>query len=272
MKTNKHLIFNHVKKGFPCLNCDSVIPVSNKANLYCSNQCRDTASLVRYIRSCQREEGKLKDPEVLYAIQIRFAHLFSGTYNRKERYIPQKTREAVIKRDNGLCVKCGSTGDEIDHISGSSCEMENLQLLCNKCHIIKTKKNLVEMTPNHERFEEFNNFKNAIRKRVEASPPKRICDDDLTWKETWRNIFNDRQKFIKTQILFEPEREMFVLFVVSMVHLGMNNREIADQLNTLNIPTLSNKGEWTSKKLRGFLRNQGIKKLINENEVFWKAV
>lgn len=51
------------------------------------------------------------------------------------RQIPARLRQAVLKRDGGSCMKCGSTRDlEIDHVipiaKGGLTVMENLQVLC----------------------------------------------------------------------------------------------------------------------------------------------
>jgi hypothetical protein len=55
------------------------------------------------------------------------------------RYIPDKVRTAVMARDNGRCVWCGSPDDiEFDHIipvsRGGSPEIDNIQLLCRSCN------------------------------------------------------------------------------------------------------------------------------------------
>lgn len=53
-------------------------------------------------------------------------------------------KRAVIERDGGRCVKCGSTDKlEVDHkvpiLGGGSDDFGNLQTLCRKCHQCKTK-------------------------------------------------------------------------------------------------------------------------------------
>lgn len=49
---------------------------------------------------------------------------------------------AVKERDR-VCVKCGAEGTDVDHIipvrKGGQTEMDNLQLLCNPCHIEKSR-------------------------------------------------------------------------------------------------------------------------------------
>ena len=57
----------------------------------------------------------------------------------KRKHIPKAIREAVFKRDNYCCVKCGSTKNlEVDHkvplANGGTNEMANLQTHCRDCN------------------------------------------------------------------------------------------------------------------------------------------
>ena len=57
----------------------------------------------------------------------------------KRKPIPKAVRDAVFKRDNYCCVKCGSTKNlEVDHkvslANGGTNEMANLQTLCQDCN------------------------------------------------------------------------------------------------------------------------------------------
>src|SRR5262249_29900336 len=119
---------------FPCPNCNQPIRV---AELFCSELCKQEAKFVRYVRACGRD-GRDKQPDVQEAIRIRLAIILGGGYPEKERQIDKSIRKAIIERDKGRCKNCGNPGDQIDHISGSSNELENLQLLCRKCHNQKT--------------------------------------------------------------------------------------------------------------------------------------
>lgn len=48
-------------------------------------------------------------------------------------------RKAVIQRDRGLCVLCGSKGTDVDHIvRGMDHSLANLRLLCRSCHMKRT--------------------------------------------------------------------------------------------------------------------------------------
>ena len=50
-----------------------------------------------------------------------------------------KIRARVLKRDGGLCVKCGASANQVDHIGRSdNHRTENLQSLCFRCHQKKT--------------------------------------------------------------------------------------------------------------------------------------
>ena len=57
----------------------------------------------------------------------------------KRKPIPKSLRDAVFKRDNYCCVKCGSTKNlEIDHdeslANGGTDNIDNLQTLCRDCN------------------------------------------------------------------------------------------------------------------------------------------
>ena len=57
----------------------------------------------------------------------------------KRKHIPKAVREAVFKRDNYRCVKCGSTRNlEIDHkvslANGGTNHIDNLQTHCRDCN------------------------------------------------------------------------------------------------------------------------------------------
>lgn len=52
-------------------------------------------------------------------------------------------RERILIRDNHLCRMCGKFGNHVDHINGRAeyagdYRDENLQVLCAKCHSLKT--------------------------------------------------------------------------------------------------------------------------------------
>ncbi len=58
---------------------------------------------------------------------------------RKRKRVPRDVREAVFRRDGGLCVECGDNFDlQYDHIipwsRGGADSVENLQLLCSRCN------------------------------------------------------------------------------------------------------------------------------------------
>ena len=57
----------------------------------------------------------------------------------KRKPIPKAVRDAVLKRDNYCCVKCGSTKNlEVDHkvslANGGTDHIDNLQTLCRDCN------------------------------------------------------------------------------------------------------------------------------------------
>jgi 5-methylcytosine-specific restriction endonuclease McrA len=175
----------------PCLNCDQPTPpVSGQAKLYCSEECAEEAKTVRYVRGCIRD-GRIEKPDVREAVQIRLAIVVGGGYPEKERHVPPATRKAVIERDGGLCKQCGRPGTDVDHIEGSSNEMENLQLLCRACHNKKTITGFVPMSPEHREKA------NELHARINARKPMRPCDDDQRWMALYPQIQAERRAALK---------------------------------------------------------------------------
>jgi hypothetical protein len=103
---------------YACLNCDEeVILDTAPYKLHCSEGCSQEAEL--HLRRCTKD-GRIHEPDVAEAIQIRLAAVMADGYPKQARCIPPKIRAAVIARDNGQCRACGGPGTEIDHINGSS--------------------------------------------------------------------------------------------------------------------------------------------------------
>lgn len=183
---------------FSCVNCEQVFAVSGAARLYCSPRCHQDAQLVRYVRACIKD-GRMNDPLVRDAIRIRFAFAYSkkGYYDEKARHITPEKRQQVIELDKGLCRLCGAAGTEIDHISGDSDDLENLQLLCHDCHSEKTQANMIPITPEHERYGEILARKSELRSRIEASTPLRPCDDEANWNDIYKELMTKQRQLLK---------------------------------------------------------------------------
>lgn len=170
---------------FVCLNCGERLLSPTSPKLYCSVGCSQEAELVRYARRCIKD-GRIERPDVLEAIRIRLAHIMAGGYHKQERHIPPDVRQVVIARDKGRCCICGQPGTEIDHIDGSSSKLENLQLLCNRCHNKKTHANIVEVHAGDKGYETIKAKYDLFWERVETRHPMRICDDEEDWKGLYR--------------------------------------------------------------------------------------
>ena len=179
---------------FPCLNCDQPVTLTNIVKLYCSDLCKDEASFVRYFRAC-RSDGRNNQPDVKDALLIRMAHILRGGYKERERRLPRATRRAVFERDKGLCQKCGQPGTDIDHVEGSSNELENLQLLCKCCHNEKTKSKLVPLpSEGEEGGAEVHAKLGGLLFRVHSLTPQRACDNEETWNTLSRQVTSERRK------------------------------------------------------------------------------
>lgn len=182
---------NVTNPRWTCLNCDRSF-ASSKAKLFCAELCRDVARLVRYVRAC-RADGRADQPDVQDAIRIQLAHVLAGGYPRLRRQVPLNIRALVIARDEGRCQVCGGVGTEIDHIDGSSNELENLQLLCHDCHVEKTKSRLRVILPMDQRYSEYAKKAAELKRRFEARKPLRLCDDHERWNGASRVLLAERR-------------------------------------------------------------------------------
>ena len=177
-----------------CQNCDAQLTLqqARRGKLFCSEKCQQTAKTVRYGRATLRDGRYKRDPLVRQAIDIRIAIILGGGYPEKARALSPEQREAIFTRDGRRCRLCGSPATDIDHIAGSSSDPENLQALCKPCNMAKARANFRSATP-EEAAEG-----NAIRARITAERPVRLCDDEKKWDELWREIASEQRKFAST--------------------------------------------------------------------------
>ena len=181
---NRHFLDDH------CANCLQRLPEDVEA-LVCSSWCSEIAAHVRYMRRVFRD-GRVNDPDVREAIQIRNAFLLVGGYGALDRTLRPAVRTEVKVRDGGRCRQCGRPGTEIDHIAGSSGGLDNLQLLCAECHRAKTAENMVPTTP-HER----SLLTALFQTRVVPDEPTLLADDEVTWQSAWQSLRSARKKRVR---------------------------------------------------------------------------
>ncbi len=178
----------------PCLNCDSTLSEDRRSPyLFCSTKCRQTSGYIRYYRRALAD-GRIDHEDVREALLIRGAFILAGGYPEAARRIPSTLRAQVVKRFGGLCAKCGRPGGEIDHIRGSSNDLENLQLLCRPCHVEKTKHSLIpiEDLPPDAKAVAIQEME-RIEVRIYALNPLRICDDEANWPSRYKQVAAERR-------------------------------------------------------------------------------
>jgi len=175
---------------FHCPNCDDITGLQ----LFCSTLCKDEAKYVRYFRACI-DDGRSEKRDVQAALRTRLAHILGGGYSERLRWLSKTTRQAVIARDKGLCVKCGQIGDQIDHIRGNSGDLSNLQLLCRACHQIKTESSFVSISraSHPAAFAK----RDGLLLRVYAIRPELACDDYANWEVFSKSIRASRRKLMR---------------------------------------------------------------------------
>ena len=236
---------------FPCVNCESPIPWSRNKKIYCKDFCKEEAKGVRWFRSCH-SRGIQNNPDVRRAMKTRLAHLNTGGYISLGRRIPEKTREVVYHKYQGMCAICGITAimGEIDHISGSDNDISNLQYLCKACHQNKTQSNIKRVQHDDPRAKEIDDYNKAFFQRVFSKNPKN-CDNHETWTAQEKELRSHRkiEYFKSLAPILSP-----------MVESGMNNKAIRHSLNEMEIPTISGYCRWskdsTRELIQSFLTNQ----------------
>ena len=178
-----------------CLQCDEELVPMSKPRLYCGMACEQEAEIVRYIRRCSKD-GRLEQPDVQDAIQIRLAHIVAGGYDKNARKLSKEQRTEVVVRSDGLCVVCGKPGIEIDHIKGPSDDQANLQLLCKDCHDQKTFANIVPVRKGSPEYKRIKVIFDRVFNSAESKNPKRPCHDEVTWPTKWREYQKSRSHFV----------------------------------------------------------------------------
>lgn len=171
---------------FHCANCSVIF---EDVKLFCGPLCNEEASWVRYVRRC-RADGRDRDPKVKEAITIKLAHILGGGYNKAARRVTSGVRQLVMESDGGRCQICDGPGEEIDHISGSSNDLANLQLLCDACHNKKTVASFRRITK-ESHPEEWAKAQ-WLRKRAAAAEPLLLCDSE-SWDSIQRELMSTRR-------------------------------------------------------------------------------
>ncbi len=186
-----------------CANCDS-FGVTPKSPLYCSERCSQAAGLVRYIRGCRRDGRDLK-ADVQEAIRTRMAMVLGGGYPEQARRVPTEVRRLVFDRAHGHCEECGreldfdqSGGDPdavatIQHVDGNSSDPSNLKAFCRHCNTVDAQSKFVPVEPGSAEAE----FAAELRIRWLSEDPIRLCDDDLHWKDIWRDLTSEAKLVIE---------------------------------------------------------------------------
>lgn len=173
----------------PCANCGSSCPGRSP---FCGQYCKALAEYVRTCRRWLRDAARQDDPQYLYALDVRLAFLHNEylghgrVYDEAARYLTPAQKAAIRERDGGLCVQCGRPGAEVDHISSSSDDPTNLQLLCLDCHHAKTRQAMVPITDPGEQAR-IRQLHTELSRRIDCSRPTKVCDNEQTWAKAWRS-------------------------------------------------------------------------------------
>ena len=191
----------HVPVEFECLNCAEKFTVTERPKIFCTTRCANDAKLVRYVRAASAD-GRIDKPDVRQAIQVKFGFaLADAEYDEKARYVSPERRAEVIARDQGNCRKCGKPGTDIDHIKGDSGDLDNLQLLCQLCHLEKTITNMTPIADDEKKQERKARY-TQLMIRIQAKNPLRICDNETDWesgfyhpavRERWATMMETRK-------------------------------------------------------------------------------
>jgi len=173
-----------------CVECEKTVRLTGYPRVYCSDKCRQVLKLVHYGRRVYRD-GRIEDPLVRDAIQMRIAHILGGGYHETERKLTPQTRKAVLGRDHGVCQICGQPATDIDHIAGDSSNLDNLRTLCRACNMAEAERGFRPATPAMVR--EFD----QLMERILAEQPLFERDDEHGWDVRYRQMAADQRTRIR---------------------------------------------------------------------------
>ena len=178
-----------------CANCDERIPYerASKGKLFCSDICRDRASIVRYARGAIQDGRYEREELVRQAVKIKLGFAIGEKgYPETERTLSKQIRDAVFKRDKGKCQICGNDGTTIDHIRDSSPDLDNLQVLCQSCHNKKTFAGMKPANPQQIAL------LRSLWERINSPMPHRLCDDETHWNGMWKKLSIELKQWSQT--------------------------------------------------------------------------
>lgn len=186
-----------------CANCGSS-GVTVASPLYCAELCKQSASLVRYVRGC-RADGRDHLPDIQETIQMRIASVLGGGYPERARHVSDDVRAAVFARAAGLCESCGrkldfdrTTGDPdliptIQHMQGNSSDLSNLRAWCRRCNLDDAEARFVPVEAGSSQ----DAYAQELRIRIESPQALLLCDDEKQWNGIWRQLAKEAKEAIQ---------------------------------------------------------------------------
>ena len=169
------------KMNFECLNCGKA---ATQGKLYCDEMCTDSAHMVRYIRKCISDE-RIWDLNIQEALGTKLLMIYGGGYPKVQRRITTNVRATVFERDGGRCAVCGAAADQIDHINGSSADLQNLRAICGSCNRDRA---FAGARPATEQEIEFmQSINRDLAQRIAAPATYKVCDHP-DWSKLWTKI------------------------------------------------------------------------------------
>jgi len=235
---------------YPCVNCEGPIPWAQRIKVYCSNFCQEQAKDIRWIRSTIAR-GVYDNPDIIEARQIRIGHLNSGGYKSLGRKLPVETRMIVSRKYDYKCAKCGikAIPGEIDHISGSSNSLENLQFLCSPCHRKKTLENIRTVSDSDSNYDDIALNSKELRNRSLSPTPLKSCDDHFTWAEKRFQIQEERKNHYHRIVIAKIQPFLDEKLSVSAISM---------KIIEFGIPSFSDVGKWSKRQLSSILKDNGV--------------
>lgn len=172
--------------------CPNCMNAHRRANIFCGDQCTQEAQAVRHIRKCVAD-GRIAKPDCQEGIGQKLIQIISGGYP-SERQLTSKLRNQVLERDKRICQICRMSGNEIDHIEGSSNDPTNLRVLCASCNRRRVLQAMRPTTTDDAIY--MQGIFSRLALRIAAPEPVRLCDRD-DWERTWGFVKSERRRTLR---------------------------------------------------------------------------